>query len=250
MDFLAERAPTVRERPPPRIVPGEVIYVIACFDRTIIPLPRRHLLRASAIGLGVSTAGCYDETTGASAERATDETPATGTPAEETPTPARTRGPLSFVARVVEQPSEEAPATIRTKLTNTSENEIAVGTGPKLVFRAPDDAFEHGLVLYPETFVGPNATPDEPTDGCWRYTDDEFLVQDLLEWRSVEGGGSIGERHRVYTVGTDRPCLPDGVYPFGEDVFVDDESRVLDLEVSLTVDGGGRVSVAPGANMQ
>lgn len=202
-------------------------------------LDRRALLRASAICAGGVNAGCVDSLPSMQSDPSTPP---------ETATPAETGGPLTFGARVVDQPSTDSPATIRTALTNAGERPVMVGTGPTLVFRAGQHAFEHGIVLSPETYVGPNETPDAPADGCWRYTDDDFLVQDVREWHTLDPDESFVEHQRVYTVGTGGPCLPTGEYRFGdEDVVWGKDSRTLLLTVVLTVHEDQQMSVSPKA---
>lgn len=211
-------------------------------------LDRRALLRASALGTCGLTAGCLGLRGATPSESPTPTE--TGTPLPTLPgpsPPADMGGPLVFDATVVEQSTSDDPATVRTALTNAGESTVRVGIGPTLVFRADGNAFAHGILLLPETDVGPNRTPAGPVDGCWRYTDDDFLVRDVREWHTLAPEEALAERQRVYTVGTDRPCLPAGEYPFVDDVVWGEESREVRLTLILTVREDGMMSVAPRA---
>lgn len=187
---------------------------------------------------GLLTAGC----SGLSGSSPPPTADTTATETADT-TPAGTLQQLTFDATVISQSAQASPATIATTLTNTGEIPVEVGTGPTLVFRVDGDALKHSILLYPETFIGPNETPTESTDSCWRYTDDRFLVQDSLEYHTVAPGEAIEESHRVYTVGEDSPCLPAGKYLFSDEVIGADESSTMVLEIALTIAGDGQVAV-------
>lgn len=212
-----------------------VYHILFCAPSQVRDMNRRRYLGVAG-GLLPALSGCLGG----------EAAPSTATDAPTTP--AETSGPLSFDVAVGEQSAVETPATIRTTLTNTGENAVEVGTGPTLVFRT-ENAFEYGLLLYPQTNIGPNTTPDGRTDGCWRYTDERFLVRDVREWQRLEPEGTMEELHHVYTVGTDPLCLPEGEYPFVDEVAVDDESRLLELTVTLSIDKHGRMAAAPGAKI-
>lgn len=139
---------------------------------------------------------------------------------------------------MTDESSAETPAKLRTELTNAGDGPVKFYTGPTLVFRADGDAFEHGVLLYPDEFVGPNETPTEPSGDCWRYTDDDYLVQQQAVGRTLEPERSLTETHSVYTVGEETPCLPDGEYAFYDEVWRERESETMALAVTLTVEGG------------
>lgn len=68
------------------------------------------------------------------------------------------------------------------------------------------------MLLFPETSVGPNDRPDEPPDGCWRYTDGDFLTRDIVERHDLAPGDRLEETYGILTRGEERPCLPAGEY--------------------------------------
>lgn len=182
--------------------------------------PRRQILAGLAAGWS-GLAGCSLPDDGG------------GTP---TGTPTGTVEDLSYAAEVLAQPSTDAPAKIRAELANRGEATVRVGTHETIAlgFEAgPGDA----VLLFPETPVGPNDAPSEPAGGCWRYTDDEFLVRDVLEFHEVDPDDAFVETYRLYTRGESRSCLPDGEYRFATTVR-DGEGTELKLLVDVTIDGG------------
>lgn len=203
-------------------------------DSLVVTPRRRALLQSCGAVLGVAIAGCPaepDDLSG-SPDRSKSETP------------SGSLEDLAFEATVTGQGSDRRPPMVETGLTYHGPDPITVGTGPTLVFRAAGDALDTDLLLYPEADVGPNETPTEPRDGCWRYTDDRFLVQDILEQHRLEPGDAITERHRIYTTCSDCRCRPPGEYSFGDSVVDADRARELSLELRLDVDGAAEVSVA------
>lgn len=193
--------------------------------------PRRQFLAGLAAAGSAGIAGCPDG--GGS----------TGTP---TPTPTASVADLTYGAEVLEQLSAEAPASVRTMLLNHGDATVGVEARETVVLE-----FEYGpdraVLLFPETPVGPNETPSGPAGGCWRYTDDGFLVRDVAELHEVDPEGAFTETYRVYTRGEERSCLPDGQYGFGatvRDGEVEEEDEAeLELRVDVTIDGG-HVSVS------
>ena len=125
--------------------------------------PRRQVLASLAAGGWTGLAGCSIPGRD-------------GTPTES---PAATVADLSYAAEVLEQPSTAAPATIRATLTNEAWTTGRIGTRETVALRFADGP-EYAVLLFPETPVGPNEVPSEPSAGCWRYTDADHLVRDRL----------------------------------------------------------------------
>lgn len=137
---------------------------------------------------------------------------------------------FSYTATVVEQRSATTPATIRTTLT-TDRGKAQIRAGETIVLRY-DDGPGYDVVLFPDTDVGPNDPPAEPSDGCWRYTDPDLLARAIEEWHTVDSGDGFQETYRLFTRGADGQCLPDGDYRFAADVR--DETRD-ELQVAVAV---------------
>lgn len=142
---------------------------------------------------------------------------------------------LAYSAEVVDQQSGTTPATIRTVLT-TESGETEISARETIVLRY-DDGPDYNVLLFPDTEVGPNDPPDEHSEGCWRYTDSDFLARDVEERHSVDSGDGFQETYSLFTRGEDRQCLPDGDYRFVADIQDEsgDELQVL-VEVSITDD--------------
>lgn len=183
--------------------------------------PRRRFLTGLAAAGSAGVAGCP-------AGERSDGTP--------TPTPAGSVADLSYDAGVLEQPSTEAPASIRTMLVNHGDATVRVEARETIALRY-EYGPERAVLLFPETPVGPNETPSTPEGGCWRYTDDGFLVRDLAEFHEVDPDGAFTETYRVYTRGAERSCLPDGAYGFSATVR-DGEENELEVRVDVTVEDG------------
>lgn len=183
--------------------------------------PRRQFLAGLAVAGWTGLAGC-------SIRGQDDRTP--------TETPPGTVEDLSYAAEVIEQPSTEAPARIRAELANHGESRVRVESRETIAL-----GFEYGpeyaVLLFPETPVGPNGTPSEPAEGCWRYTDGDYLVRDLAVFHEVEPGDTFVETYRLYTRGEERTCLPDGQYGFGETVR-DGAKGELEVRIDVAIDGG------------
>lgn len=195
---------------------------------------RRTLLQYCGAALSVAIGGCH-----------ADPDDLAGSPdRSDSKTAPGSLEDLAFEATVTGQASDRRPAMVETSLTNHGPNPITVGTGPTLVFRAAGDALDTDLLLYPDADVGPNETPTEPRDGCWRYTDDRFLVRDILEQHRLDPGNGITERHRIYTSCADCRCRPEGEYSFRESVVHPDRPRELSLTLGLDVNVDGDISVA------
>lgn len=200
-------------------------------------LSRRAVLAGASVGI-VGLAGCE------AGERAGSpgSTSATG---GDPPTETPGLDALAFDVRVSRQQSADAPATVEGELTNTGRRSVRFLTGPTVVPRNVGD-HRRSVLLYPHTYVGPNETPRQPDGGCWRYTDDDMLVQDVLEQRELAADGAFSETYSLYTVGGVGPCLPAGEYRFEDEVLSQDESRRLTVWIDLAVDDGGTVSADGG----
>lgn len=153
---------------------------------------------------------------------------------EPSETPVISMDDLSFTAEVVEQQSENSPTTIIAELTNNSENEARISAQDTIVPRFEDGPDYH-VILFPETDVGPNNPPDDSNEGCWRYTDDDFLARDVQKWHTIRPGDALQETYRIFTRGEDGPCLPDGEYQFTDVIQNERENEMqLIIEVSIT----------------
>lgn len=193
-----------------------------------MPPSRRALL--SLVGASVA-AGCSGRLDGSAATASPTETP-TGTPDR--------RATLSFDATVERQPSPTAPAEVRVALRTTS-GPFEVRFGPALLFSDGTGPPSRDVWILPETDVGPNDPPDEATDGCWRYTAERYVESSPPEGRPLAPDAPLTERYRLYTLGTDGPCLPDGRYRFDGPLELPNERVTLGLTLSLS---GGRVEAS------
>lgn len=146
---------------------------------------------------------------------------------------------FSYSAAVVEQQSATTPATIRTTLT-TDRGESQISARETIVLRY-DDGPGYDVLLFPDTDVGPNDPPAEPSEGCWRYTDSDLLARDIEEWHTVDSGDGFRETYRLFTRGADGQCLPDGDYRFLADVR-DGTRNELQVVVAVSI-SDGQVSV-------
>lgn len=156
---------------------------------------------------------------------------------------------LVFDVEVTKQASEDHPTRLHAELRNDGARTVEFVTGPTIVPR-------HGggigpVLLYPETRIGNNETPETPTDGCWRYTDGLLVVYDEAIVRTVRAIGAYEETYSLYTVGEETECLPAGEYRFTDEVTTPDESAsaTLVVDVRITADGTVTASgtvIAPG----
>ena len=113
---------------------------------------------------------------------------------------------------------------------------MQIGTGPTIVPTHRDGRLDT-LLLYPDTYVGPNSAPDELTNGCWRYAGDDFLVQDSVEWRDIAPDAAFAETYQLYTVGAESPCLPKGEHRFETSVYFQSEETPVTVGLILRIDG-------------
>ena len=204
-------------------------------------ITRRMFLRIGSSSFFFGASGCNS-----SESTPNDEGTKTTTPIATTPTPQSTEVPLEFVAKVVKQPTNNGPGVIEARLTNSGSKSVDIGFGPTLLFTDNSDpslVWSDELVLIPSTRVGPVETPDSTSEGCWRYTNDGPYIRSILEWRSLDPGSSISEQYRLYTRGTDTPCLPVGTYRYEDKEYVEEESRPILLSLLLEVPESGKLSV-------
>jgi hypothetical protein len=159
---------------------------------------------------------------------------------------------------MLQQASAEEPARFEVRLRNVGSKTVTLGMGPTLLFS--DTAATDGLqwadaiVIGPETYIGPWEDPFRTDDGCWRYPNEGYLVQSILEEIEVAPGDSITETYEVYTSGKTRSCLPKGRYYFQDKngfrsgllqgtANVSREARDMILTVVLQIDGEHRITV-------
>lgn len=204
--------------------------------------PRRRIIELATVGLGAFLAGCLGAARNDSEDEGGDTT--TDTPADSnTGTPIGKLDQLSLGAAVETQPSQETPGTIRTGLLNTGNAPVEIGTVPTLVFRKSDVSTQE-ILLYPRTFIGPNTTPTEPSNGCWRYTDDNFLVQTNTEFHTIDPGEAFTETHQLYTYGEEPECLPSGDYTLHDEVVNREKSQSLWLTINIQINEQKQISVS------
>lgn len=186
---------------------------------------RRTFLSAAAVTAPVASAGCLGR--GRNGE-------------EPTTTTVTGIDDLSFSASVDEQQTADTPATIDAALRNTGESTVRIRAIETITPRY-EDGPGYNVLLFPKKEVGPNDPPEESTNGCWRYTDSDYLTRDIAETHTIDPGKALRERYRVFTRGEDRPCLPDGEYRFTDSVRDENDNELqLIIDVSIT---DGRVSV-------
>lgn len=154
--------------------------------------------------------------------------------------PPPTDVPFRITAEVVNGFSPIEPARIRASLKNCSEMEQTVGGGP--IFPLSNIWCTEGpLVLIPSNEwihqyafgTDEKIIPDSPVDGCWQTNLVRFACNDVLRWRSLEGGECIQTEYAVLhypeqeimeaTVdewfgpqSETEECLPTGEYRFEE----------------------------------
>lgn len=189
---------------------------------------RRQLLKGSAVLAGSALAGCN---TGVNPDRDAEDDADEDRPTASPESSHAGINELSYSAEVLEQQSPSTPATIRSELTNTSEQDAKIAARETIVLRY-DDGPDYNLLLFPETEIGPNDPPNDSDEGCWRYTDSDVLARDIEEWHTIESGGAHQETYRLFTRGEDRMCLPDGAYQFTATVRDEDHTE---LQVSVAV---------------
>lgn len=148
---------------------------------------------------------------------------------------------LVFDVEVIADASDDHPTQILAELRNDGQGTVIFGSGPTIVPIHEAGRVET-VLLYPETFVGPNEVPEEPTDGCWRYMDDDLLVQSERRGYKLEEGDAFEETYSLYTVGQETECLPAGEYRFIDEIVDEDEEESRELLVEVTIAADGTVS--------
>lgn len=203
---------------------------------------RREWLRAVgplALG-GLSGCGAFDGQQG--------EDPRTATDDDERPTATRTDAPgpiptLELHGTVLSAATADGPPTVEATLRNPSDRPVRVGMGPALLFSddtSSIDGWSDAVAIVPEDDGVLVETPTEQDGDCWRLPEDEQpRIQSILDWRDLDGGGSMSETYAVYTRGEDAECLPEDTYVFEDVISVRSESNpaTLALELSIGPDG-------------
>lgn len=196
--------------------------------------PRRKIIFISALGWAAGFSGCFSPTIGS------DDTETLTVSSTDDNDDSQT---LEFESKILTQQSGNDPIMIRTEIRNMSENKITLLTGPTLVF-FPRSGIGEGILLYPDQYIGPNETPENRKKNCWRYTDNDFLVQDIEKQHSLSPGEEITEDHAVYTIGKEG-CLPEGEYIFEDKVTLSKIDQEITLILHVTVSNGKVASVSP-----
>lgn len=140
---------------------------------------------------------------------------------------------LSYSAEVVNQRSASSPATIVAELNNNSVLPAQIIARETIVLEL-EDGPNHNLLLLPDTEVGRNNPPEEPIEGCWRYTDGMYTYRDIALEHTILPFGNFEETYSLFTVGRETQCLPDGEYRFRGSVSDGNENELqLVLEISI-----------------
>ena len=195
----------------------------------------------AAISFGIATAGCLEGPISTRGNDSPEPATAEQTQEQATPTDRQTLtetgslNQLQVDATVIQKASTSSPARIQTTLTNMGDEPVEFGTGTTLIFHHEGDLADATVILYPESYIGPNETPEEATNDCWRYTDNKMLVQGALAIRNLAPGESFAEVQKLYTVGPNAPCRPDGEYQFSTHVSGQNGSRGLVLKLTLSI---------------
>lgn len=150
---------------------------------------------------------------------------------------------LVFDVEVVAGASDDHPTRIHAELRTDGWGTVTFGTGPTVVPIHEAGRVET-VLLYPDTYVGPNEVPEEPTDDCWRYRGDDLLVQSDRRFHDLRTGDAFEETYTLYTVGEETECLPAGSYRFTDEIVDEDEEESRELHVDVTVGDGGTVTAS------
>lgn len=157
---------------------------------------------------------------------------------------------LDFSARIVGQQTADSPAAVEVELINSSSSKTTIMTGPSLLlgFGGPDSGsvdWSEELVLDPRASVGPWSTPTVTENGCYRFpTDGERLARAQAVYHELASNDSIVDTFDIYTYGEDRPCLPEGSYPYEDVVYVGQQSNSAITRLGLAVDKDTTIHVS------
>jgi hypothetical protein len=197
---------------------------------------RQFLVVAAAVG-GMGLAGCGGRRSSTGGRRT--ETDTTGEPTTDPPSLTD----LSFTATVENQPSPDAPATVRVRLGNPTATDLSVKFGQSLLFSAeasPLDGYEGiHLILVEEV------ESETHRDGCWRDPNPS-ATRTVWSYRppvDLPAGEAIQDRYAVLAGADAERCPPPGEYRFTNEIVRKGYTGPR-IGVTVSVREDGRLSVA------
>jgi hypothetical protein len=127
---------------------------------------------------------------------------------------------VSVDVSIVENFTQDHPATLRLAFTNDADEERTFEFGSLVPWDTIRGQREDGpgvLLLDPNAGVA----PDEPSDNCWRATDNVALPA-VMRSKTLGAGETVSREFAVLAAHDSETCHEQGTYRFDDENYLDD----------------------------
>jgi hypothetical protein len=127
---------------------------------------------------------------------------------------------VSVDVSIVENFTQDHPATLRVAFTNEADEERTFEFGslvPWDTIRGQRDEGPGILLLDPNAGVA----PDEPTDNCWRATD-KVALPAVMRSKTLAAGETVSREFAVLAAHDSETCHEQGTYRFEDENYLDE----------------------------
>jgi hypothetical protein len=127
---------------------------------------------------------------------------------------------VSVDVSIVENFTHDHPATLRVAFTNEADRERTFQFGSLVPWDALWGSREEAAG---ELLLDPNAgvAPDEPSDDCWRATDNVALPA-VMHSKTIGAGETVSREFAVLGAHDSETCHEQGTYRFEDEKYLDD----------------------------
>lgn len=136
--------------------------------------------------------------------------------------------------------TDESPATVRLRVTNTGNSSLTYVHGPSLPYPpavGTSNAGDAKMYLVPEDETGiasdTSLIPKKPTEGCWRATSETFPVYEMTASRSLQPGDAVTGTYVLLSSPENDPCLPASEYTFSASPVIDERTYEWQFDVAI-----------------